>query len=135
MKGNRLERGEPAAMSPPSVLFQQITAASTGHAGLSATLSSINTVHTRSEVHQPGKQMLRLRKTSASIFSGSPEEEPLPDRVRILSGNRLRRSYRKKKLNIKFYLLSTNIMLPDWFMILPPIAHPIRSLYWEAMVL
>ena len=53
----------------------------------------------------------------------------------LFSGNRLRRSYRKKKLNIKFYLLNTSIMLPDWFMILPPIAHPIRSLYWEAMVL
>ncbi len=53
----------------------------------------------------------------------------------FFSGNRLRRSYRKKKLNIKFYLLNISIMLPDWFMILPPIAHPIRSLYWEAMVL
>ena len=35
---------------------------------------------------------------------------------------------------IEYKVLFT-IMLPDWFMILPPIAHPIRSLYWEAMVL
>ena len=53
----------------------------------------------------------------------------------ILLWKQIEKILQKKKLNIKFYLLNTSIMLPDWFMILPPIAHPIRSLYWEAMVL
>lgn len=53
----------------------------------------------------------------------------------ILLWKQIEKILQEKKLNIKFYLLNTSIMLPDWFMILPPIAHPIRSLYWEAMVL
>lgn len=53
----------------------------------------------------------------------------------ILLWKQIEKILQEKKLNIKFYLLNISIMLPDWFMILPPIAHPIRSLYWEAMVL
>lgn len=53
----------------------------------------------------------------------------------ILLWKQIEKILQEKKLNIKFYLLNTSIMLPDWFMILPPTAHPIRSLYWEAMVL
>lgn len=53
----------------------------------------------------------------------------------ILLWKQIEKILQEKEIDIKFYLLNTSIMLPDWFMILPPIAHPIRSLYWEAMVL
>ena len=52
----------------------------------------------------------------------------------ILLWKQIEKILQEKEIEYKV-LFTISIMLPDWFMILPPIAHPIRSLYWEAMVL